>query len=181
MLKVSYCTNCHQRLWQLQKTIAHNLSFTIAGEVELCVLAYNDDTIEPYLKEHYSDYLQDGRLKVKTHIDPKPYSFGYVKNLSHAMGSGRVLFNLDSDNFIDGCHEALLDLKSTELLVTAKSYLADGRGGRIGMTQSTFKQLGGYLDGQSAPDDDDLVRRAMHSGKRLKRAECPIAPLVNTP
>ena len=66
-----------------------------------------------------------------------------------------------------------------EILVTAMSYLKDGRGGRIGVTQSTFKQLGGYLDYQVKPDDDDFIVRAMQLGKRLKRADCVIAPIQN--
>lgn len=180
-MKISYCVNCHNRLWQLEKTISHNLAFTKANEIEICVLAYNDETIEPYLREHYHNYIRDGRLKVKTHIDPKPYSFGYVKNISHSMGRGRVLFNLDSDNFIDGCQDELLILNDSQLLITDKSYLSDGRGGRIGMTQRTFKKLDGYLDDQASPDDDDLICRAMRLGKFLKRASCPIPPLSNTP
>ncbi len=179
-MKISYCTNCHNRLWQLEQTIEHNLSFTKVGEIELCVLAYNDETIEPYLMEHYSNHIADGRLVVKTHDDIKPYSFGYVKNLSHLLGQGRVLFNLDSDNYIDGVDKALITLQDGEILVTSMSYLKDGRGGRIGVTRNTFNQLNGYLDNQRRPDDDDFVFRAMQMGKRLKHAECTKIPISNS-
>ena len=178
-MKISYCTNCHKRLWQLKQTLPHNLAYTKVGEVELCVLVYNDDTVETYLIEHYPEYISDGRLNIKTHVEDRPYSFGYVKTLSHAIGVGRVLFNLDADNYIECVHDALLDLQDNEILVTAMSYLKDGRGGRIGVTQSTYKQLGGYLDYQLKPDDDDFIIRAMQLGKRLKRADCVIAPIQN--
>lgn len=63
-------------------------------------------------------HIADGRLKVKTHhddykpLDGSDFACGYVKNLSHAMGTGKILFNLDADNFIDNAHELLLQLKS---------------------------------------------------------------------
>lgn len=48
-MKVSYLTNCHNRLWQLQQTLPHNLKFTKIDEIEIVVLAYNDDSIKPYI------------------------------------------------------------------------------------------------------------------------------------
>ena len=53
-MKISYCTSCGGRLWQLKQTIEHNLSFTKVAEVELCVLAYNDDEVEQYLLDKYA-------------------------------------------------------------------------------------------------------------------------------
>lgn len=179
-MKISYCTNCHNRLWQLQQTLPTNLTFTKVGEVELCVLAYNDSSIEAYLKEHYSDYINSKRLIIKTHIDIKPYSFGYVKNLNHAMGQGHILFNLDADNFIEGVHEELLELKNDEILVTNLSYLKDGRGGRIGISRDNFNRLQGYKDNQQKPDDDDFIYRSLKLGLKLKRGLCIKAPLSNT-
>lgn len=180
-MNISYCTNVYGRLWQLKQTLPHNLNFTKTDEVELCVLAYNDDSIEPYLIEHFSDYLNDGRLKIQTHTDDKPYSFGYVKRLSHAMGIGRVLFNLDADNFIDGVHDALLDLTDQQLLRTRYYVLKDGRGGRIGMTRNTYDEIGGYRDPRSAntTEDNDLIMRAVIKGKKLCVADCDILPLTN--
>ena len=48
-MKVSYLTNCHNRLWQLQQTLHHNVKFTKIDEIEIVVLAYNDDSIKPYI------------------------------------------------------------------------------------------------------------------------------------
>lgn len=178
-MDITYCLNCHNRLWQLQQTIEHNLQFTKANEVEICILAYNDETVEPYLVENFSEYINDGRLVVKSQTDDKPYTFGYVKNLSHSIGSGRVLFNLDADNYIDGVEQSLYNLKDDEILVTELSYLKDGRGGRIGISRNTFNRLGGYQDNQERPDDDDFVYRAMRAGIRLKRASCKVPPIPN--
>lgn len=181
-MKISYCTTCKGRLWQLKQTIEHNLSFMKSGEFELCVLAYNDDTVETYLNQHYAEHIADGRLKVKTHYDNyKPadggdFSCGYVKNLSHEMGIGKVLFNLDADNFIDNAHEHLLKLKTNEVIKNIG--LPDGRSGRIGVHKALFKKVGGYRDvGRS--DDGDFVLRCLRVGAKLKQMDCNLAPISN--
>ena len=56
-MRISYCSTCHRRLWQLKQTLKHNLGFTISGEVEVCVLVYNDSEAFQYLTENYADYI----------------------------------------------------------------------------------------------------------------------------
>lgn len=178
-MKVSYCTNCHNRLWQLQQTLPHNLKFTKIDEIEIVVLAYNDDSIKPYLEENYKEYLSDGRLNVYNHNDDLPYTFAHVKNLTHGLAKGEILFNLDSDNYIDGVENILPTITDNQLMITDKP-LRDGRGGRIGMTRNTFNRLNGYRDNQRLPDDDDLIFRAMALGKILVKAPCLLVPIANT-
>ena len=180
---ISYCTVCGGRLWQLRRTLAHNLSFTESGRFELCVLAYNDSTVEPYLREHYAEYLQDGRLKVKTHfddyqpVDGSDFACGYVKNLSHAMAQGEILFNLDADNFIGNAHGLLLQLEPNQIIKCNDVYL-DGRTGRIGVYRQLFDRVQGYRD-TGRTDDGDFVFRCIRSGAKLVQMECLIPPLPN--
>ena len=181
-MKISYCTACKGRLWQLKQTIEHNLSFMKSGEFELCVLAYNDDTVELYLNEAFAEYIADGRLKVKTHhddyktVDGSDFACGYVKNLSHVMGRGKILFNLDADNFIDNAHEILLQLKPDQIVKNIA--LPDGRSGRIGVYKALFKKVGGYHDvGRS--DDGDFVIRCLRAGAKLIFMDCFMAPISN--
>lgn len=184
-MKISYCTVCSNRLWQLKKTLQHNLGFTKVGEFELCVLAYNDDTVLPYLLENYSNYVADGRLKVATHYDDyKPvdgsnFACGYVKNLSHAMGSGEILFNLDADNFIDNAHELLVQLKANQIIKN-RGIIQDGRSGRIGVHRSLYKKVGGYRD-TGRNDDGDFTLRCVKLGAKLIHMECNKAPISNIP
>lgn len=182
-MNISYCTVCSNRLYQLKQTIEHNLMFTKTSEVELCVLAYNDDEVEPYLNEHYADYIADGRLKVLTHHDdyvPKDgssFACGYVKNLSHQMGLGKILFNLDADNFIDNTHALLLELKSNEVIKNVE-FPQDGRSGRIGVYKALFEQVEGYRDvGRS--DDGDFILRCLQAGANLIHMDCTLAPIQN--
>jgi len=181
-MKISYCTNCSNRLWQLKLTIEHNLSFTKSGEVEICVLGYNDESIEKYLRENYIDYIKDGRLKVKTHFDkyiPKDgssYACGYVKNLAHNMASGEILFNLDADNYIDDAHDFLLSLKENEVL--KYDTLPLGSSGRIGVYRKIYDEIGGYRDVGRA-DDGEFIHRCLKNGCKLIKAKCNKPPISN--
>lgn len=181
-MKISYCTVCSGRLWQLKQTIEHNLSFTKVDEFELCVLAYNDNDVATYLNEEFGNFIADGRLKVKSHrddykpIDGSDFACGYVKNLSHIMGSGTILFNLDADNFIDNAHEYLLNLKPNEVIKNIA--LPDGRSGRIGVHKTLFNAVGGYRDVGRA-DDGDFILRCLKAGAKLLSMNCFIAPIEN--
>lgn len=185
-MEVSLCTVVSNRLWQLEETLKHNVSFLKTDEVELCIAAYNDDSITPYIKENYSTYLEDGRIKVKEFYDtyrPKDgsgFACGYAKNLSHRMGLGKVLFNLDADNFMD--QETLEQLHILEpkeiLIIDPRTMLPDGRAGRIGIHRSTYHYLGGYRD-VGRRDDGDFVLRAIMSGCEAVYSYCVIPPIAN--
>ena len=171
-------------MWQLKQTLKHNLDFTIAGEIELCILAYNDDAVIPYLIEYYAKYITDGRLKVKAHqddykpLDGSGFACGYAKNFAHAMSTGEVLFNLDSDNFIDeALQRALLTLRQDELIhsITGKF---DGSLGRIGVHRTVFDAVGGYRDVGRA-DDGDFITRCFKRGTQLRHVKCLLEPLPN--
>lgn len=176
-MKISYCTTCSGRLWQLKQTLEHNLGFTKVNKIELCILAYNDDSVEPFLNQYYAEFINDGRLKVKSIQSKKPFSCGYVKNLSHEMGKGEILFNLDADNFIGNAPDYLFNLKENEILKNIG--LGDGRSGRIGIYQSLFKKIGGYRDVGEA-DDGDLVLRCLRQGAKLVSMNCTLSPISNT-
>lgn len=182
---ISYCTTCHGRLWQLKQTLEHNLAFTKAGEVELCILTYNDTDTYQYLHEYYADHIADGRLRVITVIknkvfkDGSRWSCGYVKNLAHLMGRGKVLFNLDADNFIDNeLHAALLSLQPNELLITLQSeWRNDGRSGRIGVHRSMYGKAR-YRD-KGRGDDGDFISQCISQGARVQQIRCAMTPIDN--
>lgn len=182
---ISYCTTCGNRLWQLKLTLPENVKHLKSDEVELCILAYNDNTVEPFINQHYSEYLKDGRIKVRTHFEDKLFvdgtrwSCGPIKNLSHAMGSGKILFNLDADNFIDNSLEALVNLKENELAHNPPT-LGIGHLGRIGIYRSLFDKVGGYRD-VGRDDDGDFIGRCIRTGVKLVKLRCSIPPIDNNP
>lgn len=184
---ISLCTVVSNRLWQLKRTLEHNLTFTKSGQVELCIAVYNDDdgTAE-YLDQHYADYLKDGRLKYVTFrdlyvpIDGSSFACGHAKKYSHSIGDGDILFNLDADNFMDNeTLRKLRGLRATEILILdPRTMLRDGRAGRIGLHRKLYHSLGGYLD-KGRGDDIDLVFRATMMGCRTVYHTCNIPPIQN--
>lgn len=184
-MKISYCTTCHRRLWQLKKTLDFNLKFTRSNYIEICILVFNDEPTYKYLISNYSRFISDGRLKIfnkkeyKIFKDGSEWSCGYVKNLAHKLGSGDILFNLDADNFIDEeLQKALLDLKSNELLITSQTaWKPDGRSGRIGVHKNLYS-LVEYRD-MGERDDGDFINRCMKYKIKIKQLECKYAPIEN--
>mgnify|MGYP000353699393 CR=1 FL=1 len=73
-MKLSYCTTCYNRLWQLEKTLPHNIQYLKCGEIELVIVAYNDNSVLPFLQANYEDYLNDNRIRVIEHNEDKIFS-----------------------------------------------------------------------------------------------------------
>lgn len=184
-MNLSYCTTCHSRLWQLAKTLPHNTQYLKCDEVELVIVAYNDDSILPFLQANYADYLNDGRIRVIEHTEDKIFSdgshwsCGYVKDISHRAGLGDVLFNLDADNFIDDeLHQTLLTLPANTLLITKQSeWLPDGRSGRIGCHKSDYGKIV-YKD-KGRNDDGDFIHQAILARLQIKQIPCKYKPIPN--
>lgn len=153
------------------------MTFTKSGEVELCILSYNDDEVEPYLRLNFPEYINDGRLKVKSMYHELPFTCGRVKNFSHAMGTGKILFNLDADNFICNGHDHALALRPRQIL---KNTVHDtfGVSGRIAIYKDDFYRIGGYRD-VGRHDDGDIVLRAVKDGMCLLSMRCDILPISN--
>ena len=184
-MRISYCTTCHQRVWQLAKTLPHNTQYLKSGEVELVIVAYNDDSVKPFLQANYADYLGDGRIRVIEHdsdkvfADGRRFSCGYVKDIAHRAGLGNVLFNLDADNFIDDeLHQTLLTLPANTLLITKQSeWLPDGRSGRIGCHKSDYGKIV-YKD-KGRNDDGDFIHQAILARLQIKQIPCKYKPIPN--
>lgn len=185
-MDISLCVTVSNRLWQLKQTLKHNVKFTTVGKIEICIAAYNDDTIIKFLETHYSNELQDGRIKVVEFKDsyvPKDgsaFACGHVKALSHAMGAGKVLFNLDADNYVDDDLIGILtELKNNQIyIIDPRKMKPDGRSGRIGIHKTKYLDIGGYKD-CGRLDDIDFVRRAILSGCRTLYGDCKIPPIPN--
>lgn len=185
-MMISYCTTCHNRLWQLQKTLPHNMQYLKKDEIELVIVAYNDDSVKPFLQANYADYLDDGRIRVIEHNENKifddgsTWSCGYVKDIAHRAGLGDVLFNLDADNFIDDdLHIALLSLPPNALLITKQSeWQPDGRSGRIGCHRTDYGKIS-YRD-KGRRDDGDFMIQAHLAKLKFIQIPCKFKPIPNT-
>lgn len=184
-MNLSYCTTCHARLWQLAQTLPHNLAYTKAGEVDICIVAYNDDSVLPFIQTHYAEYLKDGRIKVLEHHEDKifadgtRFSCGYVKDIAHRFATGEVLFNLDADNFIeDNLQATLLTLPPNTMLITKQAeWQPDGRSGRIGLHKADYGKIR-YQD-KGRNDDGEIMLQAYLAGINKIQIPCLIKPIPN--
>lgn len=185
-MKISFCTTVFKRLFQLKQTLPHNVKFTKVGEVEINILAYNDPSIRIYLEKNFSEYLSDGRIVLSEikdmykPIDGSAFACGYVKHLVHSSAKGKILFNLDADNYIDKTlMRELNTLQEHQLLVVdPRTVTADGRAGRIGIHKTKYDILCGYRD-MGRSDDIDFCRRAILLGLQTVYNFCNIVPIPN--
>lgn len=185
-MNISLCVTVSNRLWQLKQTLKHNIKFAKVDNVEICIAAYNDNTVTKFLEENYSQELSDGRIKVAefndnyTPVDGSAFACGYVKIFSHRMATGKVLFNLDADNFIDDeTIRVLSELRENQIyIINPLKMNSDGRSGRIGIHRVKYDYIGGYRD-CGRLDDIDFVRRAVLSGCRTVYGDCIIPPISN--
>lgn len=184
-MRISYCTTCHQRVWQLVQTLPHNVKYLVKNEIEMVIVSYNDNSVLPFMQNTYADYLGDGRIRVieynenRIFADYSAWSCGYVKDIAHKQATGDVLFNLDADNFIDDeLHQTLLTLPANTLLITKQSeWLPDGRSGRIGLKKSDYSNIR-YRD-KGRNDDGDFIHQAILARLQIKQITCKYKPIPN--
>lgn len=176
-IAISYCTTCKGRLYQLRETLAHNLA-QIGLDEEIVLIDYrSDDGLSEWVWENFEPEIVAGRLRFFEVLDEAPWHMAKAKNLTHRLGQGAFLFNLDGDNFLMprdlqlirsavakglGCRQGTGDLR-------------DGTAGRIGIHRKAFHEIGGYDEGLlgMVMDDYDLIVRAEAAGYRFLRLGPP--------
>lgn len=181
-MKVSFCTTCKGRLWQLSQTLPHNLSM-LDDHSEIVLLDYHSpDGLREYIFENYAEVLGN-KLKYYRMIDDYSYTSSYAKNVAHRLADGDVLFNLDGDNYItDGLLDDLRSLTDTMILLPVLAGTDSGIGGRIGYHRSLFRRIGGYCErivGMQG-DDGEFRYRARQYITRTKHHANIILPIQNT-
>ncbi|WP_171169643.1 glycosyltransferase family 2 protein [Streptomyces sp. I05A-00742] len=181
--KVSYCTTCKNRLWQLSETLPDNLRRVVeAGNSEIVLVNYNsDDELDTWVRR-FERHIESGILRY-LHQQTEPYFHASkAKNLAHLAATGQYLVNLDADNYIGDTIPTWRALweEDPHLIIRGFSPNADGRldpgngsYGRIGLSRTAFDTLGGYDEGLLAMgcQDRDLVDRARAHGMRVVRVD----------
>lgn len=184
-MKISFCTSCMGRSYQLKQTLKKNLEYAKDENVEFVILNYNSkDDIHDWMLTEIQPIHANKVVYFRTDL-PEYYSSPHAKNCAHKLGSGDVLVNLDADNFINDVipkikfwfnkpirislafrtgAAALKSIpKKTE---TYQHDGLDGAWGKIATRKSDFYKIGGYneqLKGMGA-QDADLVRRLRARG-----------------
>jgi hypothetical protein len=176
-MKISFCITCMNRLSHLSQTLPRNLEVTKHFDVEFVLLNYNSkDGLDEWIRANYMPLIQAGRLVHLHEQSATRFHMSKCKNLAHRGGSGDILVNLDSDNFIgaDYCQKLLQEFnRDSNILIHAYTKLEEGDSngtwGRIAMFRKDFYRLGGYTEcfEPYGYDDRDLMARAKGLGIRL--------------
>jgi hypothetical protein len=165
-LKISFCTTCKNRLWQLRHTFAPNLAAIEAdGCSELVLVNYNSqDGLDAWIGQ-FRSAIDAGRLRYIHDPSDPHFHMSKAKNLAHFAATGDFLVNLDADNFVGETIRRWRRLWQDNPDTIIQGYCGirgDGTYGRVGMAKRHFIALGGYDEEMlsAAADDWDLLRRA---------------------
>ncbi len=179
--KISYCTTCKNRLWQLAETFPGNLQCVAdAGDSEIVLVNYHsDDELDSWIRQ-FQPSIDSGILRYLHQQTEPHFHASKAKNLAHLAATGRYLVNLDADNYVGDTIPTWRTLweEDPHLVIRGFSPNADGRldpgngsYGRIGLPRAAFDKLGGY-DENLLPmgcQDSDLLDRARAHGMRVVR------------
>jgi len=101
--KISFCTTCKDRFWQIRQTLPINLEKASAfkDRVEFILVDFgSQDGLCGWVLENFKEELQSGYLKYYyTDALPKWHA-SIAKNTAHCLAKGEILVNLDADNFL---------------------------------------------------------------------------------
>lgn len=175
-MKISFCTTCHDRTFQLRQTIHENLlAIRSDGNCEMVLVNYNSpDNLDWYIRRHFKAEIEAGYLKYVGEKKVTSYHAARAHNISHFVSTGDYVINLDGDNFIDGNIESARKLWSDNPNLVIQWYNGhgtDGTFGRIGMSRAIFNKLGGYDEGLPplSGQDKDIIERARVAGYEVAR------------
>jgi hypothetical protein len=181
-MKVSFCTACHNRMWQ--KT-AFETSLVVAADwkdVEFILIDYGSSD---GLGHWIANLPWVARKNLRCfRMEADGYRAPHAKNVSHCTASGDILVNLDFDNFLAiGYADAVRQVVRDGVILHNLTEGYPGTYGRIALTRHDFLSLRGY-DESFAPmryQDADLLRRARARGMTVTRGGMPSSCIHNGP
>ena len=167
--KVSFCITTKNRLEQIKVTLPKNLKDNEMDrhQVEFVLVDFGSDSdIKGWLTTEFTDELDAGYLKFFTCDSLAKWHAPKAKNTAHRLSKGKILVNLDGDNFTGyrGGMFVYNQFMSTPHDVCLWQYSGDahdGSFGRISSSRDAFLAIGGYNEEflEMGFQDRDLVNR----------------------
>lgn len=164
--KISFCTTCMDRAYDLKVTLPKNIQDNIDyPNIEFVILNYNSkDDLDDWIKKEMMQYIEAGILNYYKTTEPKYYSMSHSRNVAFKVAQGEIVNNIDADNFTNKGFAFALN-KLAELQNKKAVFCRSKRmmHGRFGMYKNEFLEIGGYDEGLTGYgfDDKDILYRAM--------------------
>lgn len=176
--KISFCTTCMGRLYNLQNTLPKNIEDNkLYPNVEFVILDYNSkDGLQDWMMKNMLGHIKSGKVAYYRTEEPQHFSMAHSRNIAFKLATGDIVNNLDADNYTisppnitpDECLASYINRLANE--IPEKAIFAKGKRsmhGRIGFYRKEFiEELGGYDENLLGygHDDHDLVQRAWALG-----------------
>ena len=185
--KISFCTSCMNRTYQLKETLPKNLSDTAGNpNVEFTLSNYNSaDELDDWIKDNFMEEIKSGRLIYGHERTAQLFHMSKAKNLAHRLATGDILMSLDADNFVldsAGLLAGVFEESPDTILHMWSGVWHDGSHGRVASTRQWFEKLGGYDEALAAYcyEDRDFMYRGQAMGMTFKHVSQQNASLFNT-
>lgn len=172
--KLSFCISCMNRFWQIKTTLIQNLKDNYQDKeiVEFILVDFNsNDGLKEFVLTHCQPELKEGYLKYYFTDKLVSWDAPITRNTSHILGNGKILINLDADNFTGyRGGKFIIDIfEQNDKKVFIHQWCGEyrkGDYGRIGYYKNDFLNLGGYNQDFYPMGylDTDLINRFIASG-----------------
>lgn len=183
MAVLSFCITIKNRFAQVQKTLLQNLkdNWDTKEYVDFILVDFGStDRLRPWLKEHFTKYLECGFLKYYYTNELPHWHASIAKNTSHILADSIILTNLDCDNYTgylggEFVIEKFLNQKYPIVLHQFSNQYHDGSFGRISVRKQDFIHIGGYNE-EFHPigfEDKDLIDRLTAYGLKYIQDPTP--------
>lgn len=164
--RISLCTAVMNRLPHIQQTLIKNIMDNINYPFcEFVVLDYNsNDGLEDWLKSKCKLFLSTGRLRYYRTEQPKYWHMSHAKNCVHKLATGKILCNVDADNFIGRDFvtylNSIFSIKKN-IVICGDWQISKGSNGRIAVHKQLFEIAGGYDEKFMGwgVEEEDFTRR----------------------
>lgn len=170
--RISICTNCMNRLYDLKETLPKNIEDNIDyPNVEFVVLNYNSkDEMDEWMRKNMMEFIRRGIVNYYHTTEPTTYEMGHSRNVAFKLATGEIVNQVDADNFTNKGFAHYVNRQAE--VQPQKALFCKGKRqthGRIGLYRHEWLELGGYdedLRGYGY-DDHSVILRAMESGFRM--------------
>lgn len=167
---ISLCTTTCNRFDHLEQTFIRNiLDNRSFGNIEFVLLNYGcpDPRTEQWVKTELTPYIESGLVNYYRYNTDR-FRYSHARNLAFCLAKGRILCNVDADNYTGQGFAAFIAAKFSRHANIFLRGPSDGRGlaGRICVSKEHWKAVLGFDERMVnwGSEDRDLSNRLQMLG-----------------